>query len=129
MTPVNPDNDAELGDPEVDISAMVAKVGAESVATVQAPTLRTRGQLRATRIARQHASGELPYIPLLQHQFGASDGGSDYVAASDSECASCWYANTRPPCGRSFGTCVWHACICTSLVSLHFTTCACCERH
>ena len=88
MTPANPDNDAELGDPEVDVSAMVAEVGDESVATVQAPTLRTRGQLRAARIARQHASGEQPDSPLLQQLSGASDGGSDYVSASDSEGAS-----------------------------------------
>ena len=50
-TPVNPVNDADLGDPEVDVSVMVAQVGAKSVATVQAPTLRTRGQLRGARIA------------------------------------------------------------------------------
>ena len=42
----------ENDDPEINVSAMVAEVGAESVATVQAPTLRTRAQLRAARNAR-----------------------------------------------------------------------------
>ena len=51
MASGNPDNENELGDLEVDVSGMVAEVGAESVATVQAPTLRTRGQFRAARLA------------------------------------------------------------------------------
>ena len=69
---------------------MVAEVGAKSVATVQAPTLRTRGQLRPARLARQDrcATGEQPNSPLLQHLSGVSDGGSDYVSASDSDGAS-----------------------------------------
>ena len=58
MTLVVPESDHE--DPEVDVCAMVAEVGAESVATVQAPTLGTRGQLRAAKNARQNASGEQP---------------------------------------------------------------------
>ena len=74
-------NDNE--DPEVNVSAMVAEVGAESVATVQAPTLRTRAQLRAARNSRQNASGEQPNSPLLQQRSGVSDDGSDYVSASD----------------------------------------------
>ena len=74
MASVNPNNDDELGDPEIDVSAMVAEVGAESVATVQAPTLRTHGQLRAARIARQNATGEQPDSPLLQQLSGVSDG-------------------------------------------------------
>ena len=45
MASVGPENENE--NPEVDVNAMVAEVGAESVATVQAPTLRTRGQLRS----------------------------------------------------------------------------------
>ena len=86
MTPVVPENENE--DPEVDVSAMVAELGAESVATVQAPSLRTCGQLRAARNARQNASGEQPNSPLLQHLSGVSDDGSDYVSASDSDGAS-----------------------------------------
>ena len=88
MTPVNPDNEAGLGDSEVDVSATVAMIGAESVATVQAPTLKTRAQFRAARITRQHASGEQPDSSLQQQLSGASDGGSDYVSASDSDGAS-----------------------------------------
>ena len=38
MVSVEPEYDEH--DPEVDVNAMVAEVGAESVATVQAPTLR-----------------------------------------------------------------------------------------
>ena len=83
---VGPENEKE--DPEVDVSAMVAEVGAESLATVQAPTLRTRGQLRAVRIARQNASSEQPNSPLLQQLSGVLDDGSDYVSASDSDGAS-----------------------------------------
>ena len=83
MTPVVLENDNE--DPEVHVSAMVAEVGAESVATVQAPTLRTRGQLRAARNARWNASGKQRNSPLLQQLSGASDDGSDYVFASDSD--------------------------------------------
>ena len=47
MASVGPANDNE--DPAVNVSAMVAEVGDESVATAQAPTLRTRAQLRAAR--------------------------------------------------------------------------------
>ena len=86
MASVGPENENE--DPEIDVSAMVAEVGAESVAKVQAPTLRTRGQLRAARIARQSAAGEQPNNPLLQQLSGVSDDGSDYVPASDSDGAS-----------------------------------------
>ena len=50
MASVNPDNQTELEDPEVDVSTMIAEVGAESVATLQAPTLRTRGQIRAAKL-------------------------------------------------------------------------------
>ena len=86
MTPVVPENENE--DPEVDVSAMVADVGAKSVATVQTPTLRTRGQLRAARNARQNASGEQPNSPLLHQLSGVSHDGSDYVSASDCDGAS-----------------------------------------
>ena len=86
MLSVGPEN--ENDDPEVDVNAMVAQVGAESVATVQALNLRTRAQMRAARIARQNASGEQPDSPLLQQLFGVSDDGSDYVSASDSDGAS-----------------------------------------
>ena len=55
---------------------------------MQAPTLRTRGQLRAARNARQNASGEQPNSPLLQQLSGVSDDGSDYVSAFDSDGAS-----------------------------------------
>ena len=66
MASLNPENENEIDDAEVDVSGMIAEVGAESVATMQAPTLRTRGQLRAARIARQNATGELAQSPLLQ---------------------------------------------------------------
>ena len=75
MSSVGPVN--ENDDPEVNGSAMVAEVGAESVATVQAPTLRTRAQLRAARNARQNPSGDQPVSPLLQQLSGVSDDGSD----------------------------------------------------
>ena len=61
---VGPANDNE--DPEVNVSAMVAELGAKLVATMQAPTLRTRAQLRAARNARQNAYGEQANSPLLQ---------------------------------------------------------------
>ena len=86
MASVGPENENE--DPEVDVSVVVAEVGAESVATVQAPHLRTRGQLRAARIARQNASGKQLASPLLQQLSGVSDDGSDYVSVSDSDGAS-----------------------------------------
>ena len=86
MASIGPEN--ENNDPEVNVSAMVTEVGAESVATVQAPTRRTRAQLRAARNARQNASGEQPNSPLLQQLSGVSDDGSDYVSASDSDGAS-----------------------------------------
>ena len=50
-------------DPEVDVNAMVAEVGAESVATVQAPTLRACAQRQAARTVRQNAPGERPVSP------------------------------------------------------------------
>ena len=86
MVSIGPENDHD--DPEVDVNAMVAEVGAESVATVQAPNLRTRAQMRAAKIARQNASGEQPASPLLQQLPGVSDNGSDYVSASNSDGAS-----------------------------------------
>ena len=49
MVSVGPENDND--DPEVEVNAMVAEVGAESVAIVQAPNLRTRAQRHAARIA------------------------------------------------------------------------------
>ena len=95
MASVGPANEHE--DPEVDVSAMIAEVYAESVATVKARTLRTRGQLRVAGIARQNASGEQPNSPLLQQLSGVSDDGSDYVSASDSDGASVG-APTRAHC-------------------------------
>ena len=86
MVSVGPENDND--DPEVDVNAMIAEVGAESVATVQAPNLRTRAQRHAARIARQNASGEQPPSPLHQQLSGVSEDGSDYVSASDSDGAS-----------------------------------------
>ena len=86
MVSVGPEN--ENDDLEVDVKAMVAEVGAESVGTVQAPNLRTRAQMRAARIARQNASGKQPASPLFQQLTGVSDDGSDYVSASDSDGAS-----------------------------------------
>ena len=58
MASVNPDNENEIDDPEADVNGMISKVGAESVVKVQAPTLRTRGQLRAARLARHNATGK-----------------------------------------------------------------------
>ena len=86
MVSVGPENDND--DPEVDVNAMIAEVGAESVGRVQAPNLRTRDQRQAARIARQNASGEQPASPLHQQLSGVSDEGSDYVSASDSNGAS-----------------------------------------
>ena len=86
MVSVGPENDND--DPEVDINVMIAEVGAESVATVQAPNHRTRAQRHVARIARQNASGEQRASPLLQQLSGVSDDGSDYVSASDSDGAS-----------------------------------------
>ena len=86
MVSVGPEHD--YNDPEVDDNAIIAEVGAESVATVQAPNLRTRAQGQAARIARQNASGEQPVSPLYEQLSGVSDEGSDYVSASDSEGAS-----------------------------------------
>ena len=90
MASGNPDNENELDDPEVDVSGMVAEVSAESVATVQEPTRRTRGQFCAAILARQDrdATGKQPQSPVLQQLSGVSDGGSDYVSASDSDGAS-----------------------------------------
>ena len=86
MVSVGPENDND--DPEVDVNAMIAEVGAESVATVPAPNLRTRAQRQAARIARQNASGVQPASPLHQQLSGVFDDGSDYVSASDSDGAS-----------------------------------------
>ena len=83
---VGPENDND--DPNVDVNAMIAEVGAESVATVQVPNLRTRAQRQAARNARQIASGEQPVSPLHEQVSGVSDDGSDYVSASDSDGAS-----------------------------------------
>ena len=49
----NTDDVTDLDDREVDVSGMIAKVGAGSVAIVQAPTLRTRAQIRAARLERR----------------------------------------------------------------------------
>ena len=47
----NPDEVTDVDNLEEDVSGMIAEVGAELVATEQAPTLRTRGQLRAARLS------------------------------------------------------------------------------
>ena len=86
MVSVGPENDND--DPEVDVNAMIAKVGAESVATVQVPNLRRRAQRHAARLARQNASGGQPASPLHQQLSGVSDDGSDSVSSSDSDGAS-----------------------------------------
>ena len=86
MVSVGPENDHD--DPNVDVNAMIAEVGAESVATVQALNLRTRAQRHAARLTRQNASGEQPDSPLHEQLSGVSDEGSDYVFASDSDGAS-----------------------------------------
>ena len=78
------DND----DPNVDVNAMIAEVGAESVATVQAPNLRTRAQRHTARLARNNAPGEQPISPLHEQLSGMSDKGSDYLSASESDGAS-----------------------------------------
>ena len=81
MASGNPDNETELDDPKVDVSGMIAEVGGESGATVQAPTLRTHGQFPAARLARQDRDATCEY-PVLQHLSGVSDGGSDCESAS-----------------------------------------------
>ena len=86
MVSVGPEHDNN--DPEVDVNAMIAEVGAESVATVQAPNLRTRAQRHAARLARNNAPGEQSVSPLHEQLSGVSDEGSDYVSASDSDGAS-----------------------------------------
>ena len=65
-------------------------------------TLRTRGQFRVARLARQDkgATSEQPNIPLLQQLSGVSDGGLDYVSASYSDGAFVG-APTRAPCLES----------------------------
>ena len=78
------DND----DPDVDVNAMIAEVGAESVATVQAPNLRTRAQRHAARLARNNAPGEQAISPLHEQLSGMSNEGSDYLSASESDGAS-----------------------------------------
>ena len=78
------DND----DPNVDVNAMIAEVGVESVATVQAPNLRTRAQRYAARLARNNAPGEQPVSPLHEQLSGVSEEGSDYLSASESDGAS-----------------------------------------
>ena len=85
MVSVEPENDH---DPEVDVNAMIAEVGAESVATVQAPTLRTRAQRQAARLARSNAPGEQPVSPPHEQLSGVSDERSDYLSASESDGAS-----------------------------------------
>ena len=61
----NPDEMTDLDDPEVDVSGMIAEVGAESVATVQAPTLRTCGQLRAARLERRNRDAASDHLHEL----------------------------------------------------------------
>ena len=79
----NPDDVSDVDDREVDVSGMIAEVGAESVT----PTLRTRGHLRVARLAQQDrdATGDQPQSPLLNPQLSSV---SDYVSASDSDGAS-----------------------------------------
>ena len=83
----NPEDVTDLDDPEVDVSGMIAEVGAELVATVQAPILRTRGQVRAARLERRNrdAAGvelhELLLNPPLTNE-------SDYEPGSVSDGAS-----------------------------------------
>ena len=81
MVSVGPEYDNN--DPEVDLNAMVAEFGAESVATVQAPTLRTRAQRQAARTARQNAPCEQPVSPPHEQLSGVSDDGSDYLSEFD----------------------------------------------
>ena len=83
----NPDDVTDLDDPEVDVSGMIAVVGAESVATEQAPTLRTRGELCAARLAQwdRDAAGDQLHDLLLKPKLS---GVSEYVPGSDSDGAS-----------------------------------------
>ena len=110
MVSVGPEHDNN--DPDVDVNAMIAEVGAESVATVQAPNLRTRAQRHAARLVRNNAPGEQPVSPLHEQLSGVSDEGSDYLSASESDGASvgaqrCAYCKprlprTRFPLGQTF---------------------------
>ena len=91
MASLNPENENEIGDPEVDVSGMIAKVGAESDATVQAPTLRTRGQLRAGRLERRNngAAGNHLHGLYLELLLEAQlVGAFEYVPGFESDGAS-----------------------------------------
>ena len=70
----NPGDVTDLDDPTVDVSGMVADVGAESVATMQAPTLRTIAQLRAAKVKLQDgdATGAELHNLLLQPQLSTN---------------------------------------------------------
>ena len=83
----NPNDVTNLEDPQVDASGMTAEVGAASVATVQAPTLGTRGQLHAARFERcnRDAAGAELHELLLNPPLS---GASDYEPGSDSDGAS-----------------------------------------
>ena len=68
-----PDDVTELDDPIVDVNAMINEVGAESVATVQAETVRTRAQLRAASIELEDDDidgVDLHYLVLRQQVSG-----------------------------------------------------------
>ena len=125
MVSVGPEN--ENDDPEVNVNAMVAEVGAESVATVQAPTLRTRAQRQAARTARQIAPGEQPVSPPHAQLSGVSEDGSDYLSASESDGASVGApTRARHVNDRSAPAFDMHAF--AQVVAIQLSTCACCER-
>ena len=83
----NPEDVTDLDDPTVDVSGRIAEVGAELFATVQAPTLRTRAQMRAARLERRNRddAGEQLHDILLNPRLS---GASDFEPGSDSDSAS-----------------------------------------
>ena len=68
----HPDDVTDLNDPTVDVSAMIAEVGVESVATVQAPTPRTRVQMRAATVELQDRDAAVMRWHLTAHAADAA---------------------------------------------------------
>ena len=78
--------------------------------------------------ARQNASGKQPNSLLLQQLSGVSHDGSEYVSASDSDGASVGApTRARHVNDRSAPAFDMNG-VRTSVIPVHFTTCACCER-
>ena len=104
---------------------MVADVGAESVATMQAPALRTRAQLRVARVELQDgdAAGVELHNLLLQPQ---PSGVSEFDSGSSSDGASVGapkranHRNDQPASAFDMNA------FAQALSHFHVTTCVCC---